>query len=287
MTIKSILPSWLTSFAPFLGGGQPLVSVIELDGPIGMNAPGRKGLSARKLEKTIDQAFKPSKLSAVALAINSPGGSPVQSRMIYAHIRRLAEEKNVPVLAFIEDVGASGGYILAIAADEIFADESSIVGSIGVVSGGFGFVEAIRKLGVERRLYTAGENKASLDPFKPEDPDDRRRLDKILTSLHSQFIDLVKSRRGEHLKDDPEIFSGAFWTGDRAHELGLIDGTARLGEFLRRRYGEKVRIRRLSTSQGSLLQRVLGGGSAGQPVIDPDDMIDAAERRAIWARFGL
>lgn len=286
MTNKPGLPSWLTAALPFLGADQPLVTVIELDGPIGVNAPGRKGLSGRKLEKTIDQAFKPSKLAAVALAINSPGGSPVQSRLIFSQIRRLAEEKKVPVLAFIEDVGASGGYILAISADEIFADESSIVGSIGVVSGSFGFVDAIKKLGVERRLYTAGENKAQLDPFKPEDPEDRRRLDDILNALHRQFIDLVKSRRADRLKDDPEIFTGAFWTGDRALELGLIDGTARLGEFLRRRYGEKVKIRRLSPSSGSLLQRLMGGAAAS-PALDPDAVLDAAERRAIWARFGL
>lgn len=276
---------------PFTGKAGPVVSVIELAGVIGAMGPGRKGLTLQKLEKSIEAAFKPGDLAAVALAINSPGGSPVQSRLIFGAIRRLAQEKEVPVLAFIEDVGASGGYILAIAADEIYADESSIVGSIGVVSGGFGFEEAIKRFGVERRLYTAGENKALLDPFKPEDPKDVARLKSILEDLHVQFIDLVKSRRPGKLADDAEIFSGAFWTGPKAREKGLVDGTAQLGDFLRARYGKDVRIKRISPDSGSLLKKLLSGGDASASVspslIDADAVLDAAERRAIWARFGL
>lgn len=273
---------------PFTGEAGPKVNVLELSGVIGVTGPGRKGLSYQKLERTIEAAFKPADLDAVALAINSPGGSPVQSRLIFNAIRRLAKEKDVPVLAFIEDVGASGGYILAIAADEIYADESSVVGSIGVISGGFGFQEAISRIGVERRIYTAGENKAMLDPFKPEDPDDVARLNDILEDLHAQFIDLVKSRRPEKINDDPDVFSGAVWTGRKAQEKGLIDGTAQLDDFLRARYGKDVKIKRMSPESGSLLKRLLSGGDLGSaPLLDPDAILDAAERRAMWARFGL
>ncbi len=277
---------------PFTGDAGPLVTVIELNGVIGAAGPGRKGLSLHRLEKSIEAAFKPGNLSAVALAINSPGGSPVQSRLIYGMIRRLAGEKEIPVLAFVEDVGASGGYILSVAGDEIYADESSVVGSIGVIAGGFGFNEAIEKLGIERRIHTAGENKSSLDPFKPEDPEDVARLQKILDDLHRQFIDLVKSRRSDKLADDKEIFSGAFWTAPKAKELGLIDGTAQLGDFLRARYGKDVKIKRISPSGGSLLKKLLSSGFAGGigdagPLIDADAVLDAVERRSVWARFGL
>ena len=267
-----------------------MVTVLELSGVIGVSGPGRKGLFYQKLEKSIEAAFKPGDLSAVALAINSPGGSPVQSRLIFSAIRRLAKEKEVPVLAFVEDVGASGGYILAIAGDEIYADESSVVGSIGVISGGFGFQEAIARLGVERRVYTAGENKSMLDPFKAEDPEDVARLQDILEELHEQFKELVKSRRPEKLADDPEIFSGRVWTGAKAREKGLIDGTAQLGDFLRARYGKDVKIKRISPDGGSLLKRLLSGDAAGPEtpsLIDADAFLDAAERRAMWSRYGL
>ncbi len=280
---------------PFTGEGGPLVTVIELGGVIGAAGPGRKGLFLQRLEKSIEAAFKPGKLSAVALAINSPGGSPVQSRLIYSMIRRLAQEKGVPVLAFIEDVGASGGYILSIAGDEIYADESSIVGSIGVIASGFGFQSAIEKLGVERRVHTAGKSKSTLDPFKPEDPEDVARLKDILNDLHAQFIELVQSRRTGKLAEDEEIFSGAFWTAPRAKELGLIDGTAQLGDFLRARYGKDVKIKRISPDSGGLLKRLLSGGaqstmgefSVGRSLIDADALLDAVERRSVWARFGL
>ncbi len=275
---------------PFTGEAGPLVSVIELNGVIGDAGPGRKGLSLKRLEKSIEAAFKPGSLVAVALAINSPGGSPVQSRLIFSAIRRLAKEKKVPVLAFIEDVGASGGYILAIAGDEIYADESSIVGSIGVIAGGFGFTEAIAKLGIERRVHTAGENKSTLDPFKPEDPEEVARLEGILSDLHRQFIDLVKSRRTDKLSDHPDIFSGAFWAAPQAKELGLIDGTAQFADFLRARYGKDVKIKRVSPESGSLLKKLLGGEANMTglgPSVDPDAVLDAIERRSLWARFGL
>lgn len=280
---------------PFTGPAAPLVTVIDLAGVIGdVGGPGRKGMSLKRLEKSLDSAFKPGKLAAVALAINSPGGSPVQSRLILNAIRRHAKEKEVPVLAFIEDVGASGGYILALAGDEIYADESSVVGSIGVISGGFGFHEAIRRLGVERRVYTAGENKSMLDPFQPEDPKDIERLEKILADLHEQFKALVRERRGDRLKDDPELFSGAVWTGPDAKERGLIDGIAQLGEFLREKFGEDVKVKRISPEGGSLLKKLLTGGEesgagigASPSLIDAEELIAAGERRALWARYGL
>ncbi len=287
---ESVKNLWLK--LPFIGEASPLVTVIELNGVIGEMGAGRKGLTFKKLEKAIEAAFKPGSLKAVALAINSPGGSPVQSRLIMSAIRRLAKEKDIPVLAFVEDVGASGGYILAIAADEIYADESSIVGSIGVISGGFGFPEAIKKLGVERRIYTAGENKSTLDPFKPEDPEDVARLETMLAELHEQFIALVKARRGDKLSSDPDLFSGRFWTGATAAEKGLVDGTAQLGDFLRDRYGKDVKVKRISPESGSLLKRLMGGeaglsGFESPALIDADEMLAAGERRALWARFGL
>jgi len=277
---------------PFIGESSPRVSVIELNGVIGEMGAGRKGLTLKKIEKAIEAAFKPGDVKAVALAINSPGGSPVQSRLIMSAIRRQASEKEVPVLAFIEDVGASGGYILAIAADEIYADESSIVGSIGVISGGFGFPEAIKKLGIERRVYTAGENKSTLDPFKPEDPEDVARLEVMLAELHDQFIALVKERRGDKLSSDPDLFSGRFWTGAAAAQKGLVDGTAQLGDFLRDRYGKDVKVKRISPDSGSLLKKLMGGeagasGLSAPSLIDADEMLAAGERRALWARFGL
>ena len=287
MTEPTSLLSRFVRALPFIGAADPLVTVIELNGVIGGGGPGRKALSMARLEKTIEAAFKPGKLAAVALAINSPGGSPVQSRLILHDIRRRAEEKNVPVLAFVEDVGASGGYILALAGDEIYADESSIVGSIGVIAGGFGFVDAIGKIGVERRVHTAGENKSTLDPFKPEDPEEVNRLQGILDELHDQFIALVRARRPGKLSDDKSIFSGEFWTAPRAKELGLIDGTAQLGDFLRARYGKDVKVKRMSPESGSLLKKLLSGGDASAGLVDPDALIDAAERRAQWGRYGL
>ena len=274
---------------PFVKDPQPLVTVVDLAGVIGAAGPGRSGLSLKKVEKALAAAFKPDQVDAVALLINSPGGSPVQSRLIYSEIRRLAAENDTPVFAFLEDVGASGGYILAVAGDEIYADESSIVGSIGVISGGFGFHEAIARLGIERRVYTAGDNKSTLDPFVPENPADIARLETILADLHEQFIDLVKERRGDKLADNPELFTGAIWTGKAAIENGLIDGTARFNEYIRTRYGKDVKIKKISTEGGSFLKKLLSGGDAfgARSLLDADQLLDTAERRALWARFGL
>ena len=207
------------SFLSFFRKSQN-VSSIPLSGIISPNMGRRKGLNLYELDKVIEQAFSVKNLKAVALQINSPGGSPVQSEMISKRIRDLSEEKNIPVLAFVEDVAASGGYWLACAADEIFASKASIIGSIGVVSSGFGFDKAIKKIGVDRRLYTSGENKAILDPFLPENKDDIKRLKDIQKELHNQFILFVKSRRGSKIiNKNKDLFTGAFWSGEK---LSLI-----------------------------------------------------------------
>jgi signal peptide peptidase SppA len=232
---------------------------------------------------------------AVALVINSPGGSPVQSRQIYLRIRQLAQEKKLPVLVFVEDVAASGGYMIACAGDEIFCDPSSILGSIGVVGGSFGFTDLIRKIGVERRLYTSGEHKATLDPFLPEEPDDVARLKALQREIHATFIALVKQSRGARLKgEDGYLFTGEYWAGERSVALGLADAVGDLRATLRARFGDKVRTPVIAPSTG-LLSGLLGRKSAGAGTLAaldgigrlPDDLISALEARAIWAKFGL
>ena len=268
---------------------RPLVNVIELRGVIGDAGPGGRGLSLKKIAPVIEAAFKPKKLAAVALAINSPGGSPVQSTLILSAIRRAAKKKGAPVLSFIEDVGASGGYLLAIAGDEIYADRSSIVGSIGVISAGFGFHDAIDRLGVERRVLTAGENKNLLDPFRPQTEEGRARLTEILADMHAAFIDQVRERRGGALKEDGasfggDLFSGAFWTAPRAAERGLIDGIGHLDDFIRARFGEDANIRHLSPKRSGLRQ--LLGGVDASPASAPAEAASLAREWATWAKVG-
>jgi signal peptide peptidase SppA len=228
------------------------------------------------------------------LLINSPGGSPVQSRQIYLRIRQLAEEKKLPVLVFVEDVAASGGYMIACAGDEIFCDPSSILGSIGVVGGSFGLTDLIKKIGVERRLYTAGEHKAMLDPFLPENPDDVARLKAIQREIHGIFIDLVKRRRGVRLRGgDDELFTGEYWAGEKSVSLGLADGIGDLRSTLRARYGDKVVTPLIAPASGMLSgllgRRAPGAGSLALDGVTglSDDLISALETRAIWARFGF
>src|SRR3954468_22669634 len=217
--------------------GTAVVPVVRLSGVIGAVTPLRPGMTAAGVAKTLERAFAVDNAKAVALVINSPGGSPVQSRQIYLRIRQLAAEKKLPVLVFVEDVAAAGGYMIACAGDEIFCDPSSILGSIGVVGGGFGFQELIRKIGVERRLYTAGEHKATLDPFLPENPDDVARLKAIQREIHAIFISLVKDSRGTRLKGaDDELFTGEYWAGEKSISLGLADGIGDLRSTLRARY---------------------------------------------------
>lgn len=269
----------------------PVVPVLRLSGVIGVVTPLRPGLLLSTVARSLERAFSISNARAVALIINSPGGSPSQSNLICRRIRQLAEEKKIPVLAFIEDVGASGGYMLACAADEIVCDQYSIVGSIGVVGGSFGFPKLMEKLGIERRIYASGERKVMLDPFEPEKPDDVKRLKAIQKEIHEHFIALVKERRGERLKgSDKTLFSGEFWTAQKAIELGLADHIDDLRSFLRARYGEKVRMPLVSAERG-LFGRRLAGVSlaralAGEPGL-ADDLISALETRALWARYGL
>ena len=267
----------------------PLVAVIRLSGVIGGPGRLRRGLNLAEQATVIERAFKLPRLTAVALQINSPGGSPVQSALIAGRIRALAEEKEVPVVAFAEDVAASGGYWLACAADEIFAQEASIVGSIGVVSAGFGFPALLERIGVERRVHTAGDRKAMLDPFKAEDPEDIDRLKAIQAEIHETFKSYVRDRRGERLTgEEADLFSGEFWTGKRAQEQGLIDGLGELRQVMRQRYGEKVRLRPIDGARRRWrlpfgLQADLGPDLADAA----DGLLVGVEERALWAKYGL
>ncbi len=259
---------------PFMKS-DPQVNVIRLQGAI-MNSG--QGLDDPSLAPVIQKAFSRGKPVAVALQINCPGGSPVQSSLIAARIRRLSEEKEVPVVAFVEDVAASGGYWLACAADEIFADQGSIVGSIGVISAGFGFPKLLDSYGVERRVHTAGTSKSMLDPFREEKKEDVTRLKGLLDDLHEIFIAHVKDRRGAKLADNPDLFTGEIFIGAKGVDQGLIDGLAHLVPEMKARYGDKVRFRKFGQRR-SLLQRV-GARIFG-------DVIGSIEERAAFARFGL
>jgi signal peptide peptidase SppA len=275
--------------------GTAVVPVVRLSGVIGAVTPLRPGLTLAGVAKVLERAFAVRHAKAVALVINSPGGSPVQSRQIYLRIKQLAAEKKLPVLVFVEDVAASGGYMIACAGDEIICDPSSILGSIGVVGGSFGFQEAIKRLGIERRLYTAGAHKAMLDPFLPENPDDVAKLKAIQREIHQIFIALVKESRGIRLKGaDDTLFTGEYWAGESAVGLGLADSIGDLRSTLRARYGEKVLTPVIAQPTG-LLSSLLGRKSPGAGQLSamesmaglPDDLISAVETRAIWAKFGF
>ncbi len=268
----------------------PVVPVVRLSGIIGVGTPLRPGLMLSSIARSLDRAFETRHARAVALVINSPGGSPSQSHLIMRRIRQLAEEKKIPVLAFIEDVGASGGYMLACAADEIICDQYSIVGSIGVVGGTFGFPKLMEKLGIERRLYTSGDNKVMLDPFQPEKPEDVKRIKAIQKDIHNHFIALVKERRGAKLNGtDKVLFSGEFWTAKTAVEFGLADSIGDLRSVLRLRYGDKVRTP-LIAGKRSLFGREVPGVSLGDAWGKAglaDDLLSALEARALWSQYGL
>jgi signal peptide peptidase SppA len=279
-------------------GDIPVVPVVRLSGVIGFSTPLKPGVTIAGMARPLERAFNMRNTSAVALVINSPGGSPVQSHLIYRRIRQLAEEKKRPVIAFVEDVGASGGYMVACAADEIICDVSSIVGSIGVVGGSFGFPKLMERLGIERRLYTAGEHKATLDPFLPENPEDVERLKALQTEIHRGFIDLVKQSRGARLQGpEKTLFSGEYWSGTKAIELGLADGIGDLRSTLRERFGDKV-VTPLIAADRSLFGRVrpgIGLDEIGPGGFSPlshgaelaGGIISALEARALWARYGL
>ncbi len=266
----------------------PVVAVIRLAGVIGAPGPLRMGLTLSSLASQIDRAFKLPRLKAVALSVNSPGGAPVQSALICRRIRALAEEKKIPVVAFAEDVAASGGYWLACAADEIFADENSIIGSIGVISSGFGFQDLLQRVGVERRLHTAGEKKSMLDPFLAEDPKDVERLKGLQKEIHESFKAQVRERRGERLKGgDKVLFSGEFWTGRKALDLGLIDGLGDLRGVLRERYGEKLRLKQVDGARPWWRRRLPVGSAPPAPQNWAAGLLGAVEERTLWSRYGL
>lgn len=272
----------------------PVVPVVRLSGLIGFSTPLRPGLTLASSAQLLDRAFAHRRPAAVALVINSPGGSAVQSHLIFTRIRQLASERSLRVIAFVEDVAASGGYMIACAADEIVVDETSIVGSVGVVGGSFGFHRLLEKLGVERRLYTSGERKAMLDPFLPERPDDVERLKVIQREIHEFFIALVKNRRGDRLQPgETNLFSGEYWTGRRGVELGLADRIGDMRSVLRERFGEQVQMPVITAARG-LLRRAFGG-TAAAAIMPAEfdrpsfaaDLLSAAEARALWGRYGL
>ncbi|WP_274425452.1 S49 family peptidase [Chelativorans sp. YIM 93263] len=283
-SLKRFLPAPLRSDAV-------VIPVVRLQGTIATGGgPMRQNLSLSAVAGLLDKAFSYS-APAVAIAVNSPGGSPVQARLIYKRIRDLAQEKKKSVLIFVEDVAASGGYMIAVAGDEIIADPSSIVGSIGVVSAGFGFQDMIKKIGVERRLYTSGRNKAILDPFQPEKQEDIDRLKKLQEEVHQGFIGLVKERRGSKLADDDDLFTGLFWTGERGRDLGLVDHIGDMRGYLKSRFGPKTRMKLVSQPRG-LFGRPLGffGSETRSTEIASaaaTGLIEALEEQALWKRYGL
>lgn len=270
-----------------------VIPVVRLHGSImSGGSQFRPHLNLATAAPLLNKAFAYKRAPAVAISINSPGGSPVQARLIYKRIRDLAEEKEKRVHIFVEDVAASGGYMIALAGDEIFADPSSIVGSIGVVSATFGFPELLKKIGVERRVYTAGENKFALDPFQPEKEKDIEHLKSLQLDVHGTFIDMVKERRAGKLADDEDLFTGLFWSGVRGKELGLIDGLGDMRAVLKSRYGEKMRMQLIAPPRGLFGRRIpsfsasddLAQNVAASAV---QGLVDSIEDRANWARYGL
>ena len=255
---------------------KPLVAVIRLQGVIASGSPAR--LNDITLAPRIEKAFRRGKPKAVALVLNSPGGSPVQSSLIATRIRRLSEEKGIPVIAFVEDVAASGGYWLATAADEIYADQNSIIGSIGVISAGFGFDKFIGRYGIDRRVYTSGESKSMLDPFRPAKDEDVARLKELQNQIHDTFKSQVRNRRGAKLADDSRLFTGEIWVGERAREMGLIDGIGHLVPKMKERFGKDTRFT-VYKQKKPFLSR-FGAALAS-------DAAAGVEDRAAFARFGL
>ncbi len=265
---------------PFLNK-TPTVPVVRLEGAISAT-PSRfgKSLNLTGVEKSLEKAFAMKSAKAVAVLVNSPGGAPVQSNLIHRRIRQLAVEHDKRVLVFCEDVAASGGYWIALAGDEIFADPGSIVGSIGVIAASFGFTGLMDKAGVERRMYTAGQRKAMLDPFSPEDPDDVARLKALQSGLHEQFIAKVKECRGDKLNgEEDELFSGDVWLGRAALELGIVDGVGSPLEVLRAKFGSSVKLKPVGGPKKSFIGKMLSGGA--------EAALSTVEHRALWARYGL
>jgi signal peptide peptidase SppA len=267
---------------------RPLVPVVRLSGPIGISMPLVSSMSLASVSKQLDKAFSYKKAAAIALVVNSPGGAPAQSHLIYRRIRQLAERNKKRVIVFVEDVGASGGYMIACAGDEIFADNYSIVGSIGVVSASFGFEKMLKKLGIERRVYTAGDNKRQLDAFLPAKPEDIRRLKTLQENIHADFVALVKQSRGKRLAaSDKTLFNGEYWLAAQALKYGLIDGIGDLRGTLQKRFGKNVLMPLIAPPSGFFARRIPGMSGAILPENLAKSALAAAEERALWGRYGL
>jgi len=263
---------------------KKIVSHIRLSGVIGNVGKFKQGIDFSSQQEIIKKAFSVEDIEAVAISINSPGGSPVQSHLIYSYIRKQAKKNKKKVLVFAEDVAASGGYLIACAGDEIYANSSSIIGSIGVIYTSFGLQELIKKAGIQRRIYTAGKNKSTLDPFVEEKEEDIQRLKKIQLDLHSDFIKVVEESRSTKLKKDknPDLFTGEFWSGSKAKDLGLIDGLGNADEILKEKFGEDVVIKKFEQPK-SWLNKKLSGASENQI----ENLLNILEEKSIWQKFGL
>ena len=262
-----------------------IVSHIRLSGIIGNVGKFKQGIDFSSQQEIIKKAFSVEKIEAVAISINSPGGSPVQSHLIYSYVKKMAKKKNVKVLVFAEDVAASGGYLIACAGDEIYANSSSIIGSIGVIYSSFGLQELIKKVGIQRRIYTAGKNKSTLDPFVDEKKEDIERLKKIQLDLHADFIKVVEESRSSKLKknkENPDLFTGEFWSGSKSKELGLVDGLGNADEILKEKFGEDVVIKKFEKPKGWLSKKI-SGGSENQI----ETLVQLLEERSIWQKYGL
>ncbi|HUG62508.1 MAG TPA: S49 family peptidase [Methylomirabilota bacterium] len=272
--------------------GASVVPVVRLTGAIGIGTPFRPGLSLAAVAGPLAKAFAFEQAPAVAIIVNSPGGSPVQSHLIFKRIRQLAEEAEKPVIAYTEDVAASGGYMIACAADEIVADPSSIVGSIGVVSASFGLDRLIERYGIERRVYTSGTRKVTLDPFQPENPEDVLHLKALQGEVHRHFIDLVRSRRGDALAAEEDLFTGLFWSGETARSLGLVDRLGDLGSDLKARFGPKTKPVLVAAERGLFRRRPFSVGAVAgldgmPPLVSVDEALAAVDLRSLYARYGL
>jgi signal peptide peptidase SppA len=263
---------------------KTIIPHVRLTGVIGNSGRFNKGIDLMGQQDILKKAFSIKKVKHVAISINSPGGSPVQSHLIYSYIRQLANKKKIKVLIFAEDVAASGGYLISCAGDEIYANSSSIIGSIGVISASFGFKELIKKMGIERRIYTAGKNKSTLDPFVDEKEEDVKRLKDIQLELHADFIKVVETSRGKKLKDSEKnnIFTGEFWTGASALKLGLIDGIGNADQILKEKFGEEVIIKKFEKQKG-WLERKLSSSVEGQL----SNVLNSIEEKPLWQKFGL
>ena len=263
---------------------KKIIPHIRLTGVIGSSGRFKQGIDFSGQQEIIKKAFSFKKSKNIAISINSPGGSPVQSHLIHDYIRQLAKKNEKKVIVFAEDVAASGGYLIACAGDEIYANSSSIVGSIGVISASFGFQDAIKKIGVQRRVYTAGKNKSTLDPFKEEKEEDIERIKRLQLELHSDFIEVVKKSRGSKLKDPEKnnTFTGEFWSGTTSMKLGLIDGIGNAEQILREKFGEDIDIKKLEKPKSFIAKKL--SSSIDNQI---DNIASVIEERALWQKFGL